>query len=89
MPRTILKGVILRKMAHKVTTIRLKILPHNTLALCNMAISIKISAVLSGAFVETTSNLREEVSVAVVTFRTCTGMPIAKIIQIEANIPKV
>jgi hypothetical protein len=90
MGRIILKVAITHQMGHKVTTFLPKINLHNILArlaLCSMVIINNTFVVVNEDSVAViVFNLQEAASGAVVTSKICTGMPMDRIVQVEASI---
>ena len=89
MGRIILKVAITHQMGHKVTTFLPKINLHNILArlaLYSMVINNTFVVVNEDSVAVIVFNLREAASGAVVTSKICTGMPMDRMVQVEASI---
>jgi hypothetical protein len=90
MHRIILKLTISRQLAHKVTTFLHKTSPHNTPAhpVPPSTVTINNISVVANedSVVEIISNLQGVASEVVVISRTCTGMPMVRVVQVEASI---
>jgi hypothetical protein len=90
MDRIILKVAITHQVAHKVTTFHLKINLHNILArlaLCStVTINSTFAVVNEGSVAVIVFNLQEAASAVVVISKTCTGMPMDRMVQVEGSI---